>query len=217
MQVRMVARRGYFFAQNDTTPPCTLRLRQSMSKKPGQTCSLTDVASGGLPEWNLCRILTNSLPFRNKAERSRCHRNAFGRHRNHRLANKRMPSRFQFGIPPKSTNLFPAPFGYCVCWRKALSKGFRFHGNSSKHSSDLGFVDGLHDIVGSNMNPPAHAIILLDDEKGQIKAPVRRQPGMPIKPGKCFTITHDYRRDGATTLVTVLNIRDGTVIGRLRC
>ena len=83
-----------------------------------------------------------------------------------------------------------------------------------KRSTDPDFLDKLHDIVGLYLNPPAHAVILSVDEKSQIQALDRRQPGLPIKPGKCATMTHDYKRNGTTTLFAALNVLDGTVIGR---
>ena len=83
-----------------------------------------------------------------------------------------------------------------------------------KRSKDPDFVAKLHDIVGLYMDPPAHAVVLSIDEKSQIQALDRSQPGLPIKPGKCGTMTHDYIRHGTTTLFAALNVLDGTVIGR---
>jgi hypothetical protein len=64
------------------------------------------------------------------------------------------------------------------------------------------------------MAPPPHAVVLSVDEKSQIQALDRTQPGLPIKPGKAATLTHDYIRHGTTTLFAALNVLDGTVIGR---
>jgi transposase len=83
-----------------------------------------------------------------------------------------------------------------------------------KRSNDPAFAAKLRDIVGLYMDPPAHAIVLSMDEKSQIQALDRTQPGLPLKPGKCGTMTHDYKRHGTTTLFAALNILDGTVIGR---
>ena len=83
-----------------------------------------------------------------------------------------------------------------------------------KRSNDPDFIAKLEDIVGLYMAPPAHALVLSIDEKSQIQALDRTQPGLPLKPGKCGTITHDYKRNGTTTLFAALNILDGTVIGR---
>ena len=83
-----------------------------------------------------------------------------------------------------------------------------------KRSRDPAFADKLRDIVGLYMNPPAHAMVLSIDEKSQIQALDRSQPGLPLKPGKCGTMTHDYKRHGTTTLFAALNVLDGTVIGR---
>lgn len=83
-----------------------------------------------------------------------------------------------------------------------------------KRSNDPDFIAKLEDIVGLYMAPPAHALVLSIDEKSQIQALDRTQPGLPLKPGKCGTMTHDYVRNGTTTLFAALNILDGTVIGR---
>ncbi len=64
------------------------------------------------------------------------------------------------------------------------------------------------------MDPPKHTVVVSIDEKSQIQALDRTQPGLPLKPGKCGTMTHDYKRNGTTTLFAALNILDGTVIGR---
>jgi transposase len=83
-----------------------------------------------------------------------------------------------------------------------------------KRSSDPEFATKLADIVGLYMHPPRHAVVLSLDEKSQIQALDRTQPGLPIKPGKCGTMTHDYERNGTTTLFAALNVLDGTVLGR---
>jgi transposase len=83
-----------------------------------------------------------------------------------------------------------------------------------KLSTDRQFADKLRDIVGLYVDPPAHAIVLSLDEKSQIQALDRTQPGLPLKPGRCGTMTHDYKRHGTTTLFAALDVLDGTVIGR---
>jgi transposase len=83
-----------------------------------------------------------------------------------------------------------------------------------KHSRDPAFAAKLTDIVGLYVDPPAHAVVLSLDEKSQIQALDRTQPGLPIKPGRCQTMTHDYKRHGTTTLFAALSVLDGTVIGR---
>ena len=83
-----------------------------------------------------------------------------------------------------------------------------------KRSRDPDFLAKLAAIVGLYMAPPRHAVVLSVDEKSQIQALDRTQPGLPIKPGKCGTMTHDYKRDGTTTLFAALNVLDGTVLGR---
>jgi hypothetical protein len=83
-----------------------------------------------------------------------------------------------------------------------------------KRSRDPEFMAKLEAIVGLYMHPPRHALVLSVDEKSQIQALDRTQPGLPIKPGRCGTMTHDYRRNGTTTLFAALNVLDGTVLGR---
>src|ERR1700741_1433846 len=83
-----------------------------------------------------------------------------------------------------------------------------------KRSTDPALAEKVEDIVGLYMHPPAHAVVLSIDEKSQIQALDRTQPGLPIKPGKCGTMTHDYKRHGPTTLFAALNVLEGTVIGR---
>jgi transposase len=83
-----------------------------------------------------------------------------------------------------------------------------------KRSNDPEFAAKLEDIVGLYVDPPKHAIVLSVDEKSQIQALDRTQPGLPIKPGKAGTMTHDYLRNGVTTLFAALNVLDGTVLGR---
>jgi transposase len=83
-----------------------------------------------------------------------------------------------------------------------------------KRSSDPDFAAKLADIVGLYVDPPKHAIVLSVDEKSQIQALDRTQPGLPLKPGKAGTMTHDYKRHGTTTLFAALNLLDGSVLGR---
>jgi transposase len=83
-----------------------------------------------------------------------------------------------------------------------------------KLSRDPEFVPKLRDIVGLYVDPPAHAIVLSVDEKSQIQALDRPQPGLPLKKGRAATMTHDYKRNGTTTLFAALNVLDGKVIGR---
>ena len=83
-----------------------------------------------------------------------------------------------------------------------------------KLSNDPKFVDKLRDVVGLYVDPPAHAIVLSVDEKSQIQALDRTQPGLPMKKGRAGTMTHDYKRHGTTTLFAALDVLDGKVIGR---
>lgn len=83
-----------------------------------------------------------------------------------------------------------------------------------KLSTDPAFAEKLHDIVGLYVAPPAHAVVLSVDEKSQIQALDRTQPGLPLKKGRGATMTHDYKRHGTTTLFAALNVLDGSVIGK---
>jgi len=83
-----------------------------------------------------------------------------------------------------------------------------------KLSKDPDFAAKLRDIVGLYIDPPAHALVLSVDEKSQIQALDRTQPGLPMKPGRAGTMTHDYKRHGTTTLFAALDVLDGKVLGQ---
>ena len=83
-----------------------------------------------------------------------------------------------------------------------------------KVSRDPKFAEKLKDIVGLYMSPPEHALVLCCDEKSQIQALDRTQPGLPLKKGRAATLTHDYKRHGTTTLFAALNTLDGSIISR---
>jgi transposase len=83
-----------------------------------------------------------------------------------------------------------------------------------KRSTDPDFAAKLDDVVGLYINPPRHAVVVSIDEKSQIQALDRTQPGLPLKRGKCATMTHDYKRNGTTTLFAALSVLEGKVIGR---
>jgi transposase len=83
-----------------------------------------------------------------------------------------------------------------------------------KVSRDPKFAQKLEDIVGLYLSPPEHALVLCCDEKSQIQALDRTQPGLPLKPGRAATMTHDYKRNGTTTLFAALNVLDGQVIAQ---
>jgi len=83
-----------------------------------------------------------------------------------------------------------------------------------KLSRDPKFVEKLTDVVGLYLNPPQKALVLCVDEKSQIQALDRTQPGLPLKKGRCGTMTHDYKRHGTTTLFAALSVLDGKVVGQ---
>ena len=97
-------------------------------------------------------------------------------------------------------------------WKKQGLKPHRI--KQFKVSRDPKFVEKLEDIVGLYMSPPEHAVVLCCDEKSQIQALDRTQPGLPMKPGRAATMTHDYKRNGTTTLFAAMSMLDGTVISR---
>jgi len=82
-----------------------------------------------------------------------------------------------------------------------------------KVSNDPQFAEKLEDVVGLYLSPPEHALVLSCDEKTQIQALDRTQKGLPIHPGRCGTMTHDYKRNGTTTLFAALAVAEGKVIG----
>ncbi len=83
-----------------------------------------------------------------------------------------------------------------------------------KLSNDPEFVEKLKDIIGLYVAPPEHAVVLSCDEKSQIQALDRTQPSLPLKPGRCGTMTHDYKRNGTTSLFAAMNVLDGTIISQ---
>jgi transposase len=109
----------------------------------------------------------------------------------------------------KVMGLSPSTIGRI--WR---SHGLKPHlTRTFKLSRDPKFVEKLDDVIGLYLNPPEHALVFSVDEKSQIQALDRTQPGLPLVPGRSGTMTHDYKRHGTTTLFTALNTLDGTVIG----
>ncbi|WP_147041418.1 IS630 family transposase, partial [Skermanella aerolata] len=102
----------------------------------------------------------------------------------------------------------------------SVQKIWRAHGlkphqvRTFKLSNDPDFEAKLVDVVGLYLDPPDRALVLSVDEKSQIQALDRTQPGLPLKKGRAGTLTHDYKRHGTTTLFAALNLLDGSVIGR---
>ena len=97
-------------------------------------------------------------------------------------------------------------------WRSHNLKPHRV--KSFKLSRDPRFLQKLTDVVGLYLNPPEHALVLCVDEKSQIQALDRTQPGLPMKKGRCGTMTHDYKRNGTTTLFAALEVLEGRVVGQ---
>jgi transposase len=115
-----------------------------------------------------------------------------------------------------STRTMAAKFGMshatvCRIWD---AHGLQPHRvEAFKLSKDKRFVEKLTDVVGLYLNPPSKALVLCVDEKSQVQALDRTQPGLPMKKGRCGTMTHDYKRNGTTCLFAALNVLEGTVIG----
>lgn len=97
-------------------------------------------------------------------------------------------------------------------WREYGLKPHRVE--TFKLSNDPEFVEKLEDIIGLYVSPPEHAVVLSCDEKSQIQALDRTQPGLPLKRGRCGTMTHDYKRNGTTSLFAAMNVLDGTIISQ---
>ena len=98
-----------------------------------------------------------------------------------------------------------------------VANGLKPHlSRTFKVSNDPRFVDKLFDVVGLYLDPPEHALVLCCDEKSQIQALDRTQPSLPMYPGRCGTMTHDYKRNGTTTLFAALEPAEGRLIGTCR-
>jgi transposase len=103
--------------------------------------------------------------------------------------------------------------------RMAVQRIWNRHGlkphllRTFKVSRDKQFVEKISDVVGLYLNPPDKSLVLCVDEKSQVQALDRTQPGLPLKKGRCGTMTHDYKRNGTTTLFAALSMLDGKVIG----
>ena len=106
------------------------------------------------------------------------------------------------GISPSSVGRIWAEAGL----KPHLTRGF-------KVSNDPLFEEKVTDIVGLYLDPPERAVVLCVDEKSQIQALDRTQPGLPLKKGRAATMTHDYKRNGTTTLFAALDVKSGVVIG----
>src|SRR5450631_2027652 len=124
--------------------------------------------------------------------------------------------------PPAETTHWTAPMmaieiGISV---SSVQRIWRAHGlqphrvRQFKISNDPKFVEKLRDVVGLYVDPPAHAIVLSFDEKSQIQALDRTQPGLPMKKGRLGTMTHDYKRNGTTCLFAALDVLQGKVVGQ---
>lgn len=104
-----------------------------------------------------------------------------------------------------------------MVWRVWRANGLKPHlARTFKVSNDPRFVEKVIDIVGLYLNPPENALVYCVDEKSQIQALDRTQPGLPLKKGRCGTMTHDYQRNGTTTLFAALELARGKLIGECR-
>jgi len=112
----------------------------------------------------------------------------------------------------KAVGVSPSSVGRI--WREAGLKPHRI--DTFKVSNDPHFEEKVVDVVGLYMNPPDRAVVLCIDEKSQIQALDRSQPGLPIKKGRAATMTHDYKRHGTTTLFAAIDVKSGIVIGECK-
>lgn len=167
-----------------------------------------------------CRALARALSRRWRARSvARCH--APGRLRTTRqAANVEQVVRITLEETPEgathwSTRTLAAHLGTNAT---AVARIWRAHGlkphrvKTFKLSNDPHFIEKLEDIVGLYLDPPEHALVLCCDEKTQIQALDRTQPGLPLKRGRGKTMTHDYKRNGVTTLFAALNMLTGQVL-----
>ncbi len=123
-------------------------------------------------------------------------------------------TRFFASVRPRSAAICANATPYAVM-RHWHAHGLKPHVlRGFKASRDPKFVDKLEDIVAQYMPLPEHALVLCCDEKSQVQALDRTQPGLPLKRGCAQTMTHDDKRHGTTTLFAALNVLDGQVIGR---
>jgi hypothetical protein len=121
--------------------------------------------------------------------------------------------------PPAATHWSTRSLaGHLGVSKMAIQRIWKAHGlqphrmKTFKLSRDPRFVEKLRDVVGFYLNPPEQALVLSVDEKSQIQALDRTQPGLPRKKGRCGTVTHDYKRHGTTTLFAAFNVLKGTVL-----
>src|SRR6266702_509846 len=122
--------------------------------------------------------------------------------------------------PPDATHWSTRSMAHAVSMSEAtVRRIWHKHGlkphvvKTFKLSNDPQFIERLEDIVGLYLNPPEHALVLSIDEKSQIQALDRTQPGLPLKKGRGATMTHDYKRNGTTTLFAALDTATGEVYG----
>jgi transposase len=130
----------------------------------------------------------------------------------HLTLNEKPPNATQWSVRTMGARAGIAPSSVQKIWQ---AHGLKPHlTRTFKLSRDPDFVAKVEDVVGLYLNPPDKALVLSVDEKSQIQALDRTQPGLPMKKGRCGTMTHDYKRNGTTTLFAALNMLDGTVIGQ---
>jgi len=122
------------------------------------------------------------------------------------------PDATQWSLRTMAKAVGIAPSSVQAIWK---AHGLKPHlVDTFKLSNDPRFAEKVEDVVGLYLNPPERAIVLSVDEKSQIQALDRTQPGLPMKKGRAGTMTHDYKRHGTTTLFAALDVLDGRVIGQ---
>lgn len=130
----------------------------------------------------------------------------------HRTLRSRPPQAMQWSVRSLAKALDLSFSTVARVWR---AHGLKPHlVRTFKVSNDPRFTEKLEDVIGLYLNAPEHAMVLCCDEKSQVQALDRTQPGLPLKKGRAGTMTHDYVRNGTTTLFAALNVADGTLIGQ---
>ncbi len=188
-------------------------------------------AAEGLSNHAIARALSTSRPtvidWRNRYEQEGVRGLTSDRPRG--LPFEALPKDKEAAIVAKTLHEKPVAATHWTCRSMAEVSGVSFvsvqriwnaHGlkphlaRTFKLSNDPHFIEKLRDVVGLYMNPPENALILSIDEKSQIQALDRTQPGLPMKKGRAGTMTHDYKRHGTTTLFAALDVLKGEVIGQ---
>ena len=204
--------------------------RKASPRATGTACTIIQMAADGMHSQNIAQELGISRPtiqlWRQRflalrlvgLEKERSRPGRFPKYRRGRFKRLSKPLSIQhhrtqpIGAPaawPMLRGL--ARQRYARIWKQHNLKPHLI--KTFKLSRDKHFVEKMYDVVGLYINPPDKSMVLCVDEKSQIQALDRTQPGLPMKKGRCGTMTHDYKRNGTTTLFAALSMLNGKVIG----